>query len=192
MVEASEGQTAGAAGSDEAELMAVAAECGADGMAVIDVADIIFRPEFRALCEANRCGNYDRNWRCPPKAGEIGDLIDGLKKRTRAMVFNHVARLKNAYDFVGMTKGGLSFAAVCQRIVEKRPAGFSESVVLGAGPCKVCERCGLLDGEPCRHPDLAVTSLEACGVDVSQLAKLSSLKYNAGPGTVTYFGAVFI
>jgi predicted metal-binding protein len=175
-----------------AELVALAEECGAAAAAMIDVASIVFEPEFRVLCQENRCGNYNRNWRCPPKAGDIHDLINSLKVKTTAMVFSHVVALKSSYDWKGMTAGGISFSRVCQKMVERIPKVFSGAVVLGAGPCKICQTCALLTEEPCRKPNLSVTSLEACGIDVALLAKLSGLKYNAGPSTITYFGAVLI
>ena len=61
---------------------------------------------------------------------------------------------------------------------------------LGAGGCGVCERCAKQTGEPCRFPHLALASLEAYGVNVSQLAQAANMKYINGQNTVTYFGAV--
>ncbi|MDR2368740.1 MAG: DUF2284 domain-containing protein [Deltaproteobacteria bacterium] len=176
----------------EEGLMAAALGCGADGAAMIDVAGIVFSPGFRAFCEDNRCGNYNRNWRCPPKAGEIGDLIGALRARSRAMVFNLVVRLAGPFDWKGMEGGGLAFARVCQDLAARAGGIAPGATVLGAGPCRVCPVCALVTDEPCRNPDLAVTSLEACGVDVGRLSKLSGLSYHAGPSTVTYFGAVFV
>ena len=62
---------------------------------------------------------------------------------------------------------------------------------LGAGGCHLCEVCAKKTGEPCRHPDRAVASLEAYGVNVSALARLCGMKYINGENTVTYFGALF-
>ncbi|MDH7599809.1 MAG: DUF2284 domain-containing protein [Sedimentisphaerales bacterium] len=36
---------------------------------------------------------------------------------------------------------------------------------LGAGPCYFCSKCPVPDG-PCRHPERARPSMEACGIDV--------------------------
>jgi predicted metal-binding protein len=121
-------------------------------------------------------------------------LIEALKKSKRAMVFSFVASLKNSYDMKGMISAGLVFGKVCQGVLARSGQLFADKkpTVLGAGPCNNCEKCAILTKEPCRYPDQAITSLEACGVDVSQLAKLSGLKYNAGAGTITYFGAVFL
>nr|WP_305142352.1 DUF2284 domain-containing protein [uncultured Acetatifactor sp.] len=43
---------------------------------------------------------------------------------------------------------------------------------------------------PCRFPDMAISSLEAHGINVSRLAAECGMKYINGQNTVTYFGAV--
>ena len=48
--------------------------------------------------------------------------------------------------------------------------------------------CGL--GQPCRHPEDALPSLEAYGVNVSKLAAACGMKYVNGANTVTYFAGV--
>jgi predicted metal-binding protein len=177
---------------DRVVFMTVASECGADDSAMVDVVNIVFSPEFRVFCKENRCGNYGRNWRCPPEVGEIDDLIENLKLRTKALVFNHIGPLKSSYDWKGMTENGLVFGRVVRKIAQRIIPVVPGAVVLGAGPCKNCDKCAILTQKPCRYPEKAATSLEACGIDVSQLAKLAGLKYINGPQTITYFGAVFV
>jgi predicted metal-binding protein len=170
----------------------LAASLGATASALADVSDIVFRTEFRSLCEANRCGSYDKGWMCPPAVGSIEDLVAGCRSREKVLVFNLVGELATRFDYKGMMAGAQAFARLVQRLNREaagRLAGHAP-LVLGAGPCRVCRRCAYLDREGCRHPESAVMSLEANGVDVSQLAKLTGLRYNYGPETVTYFGAV--
>ena len=69
-------------------------------------------------------------------------------------------------------------------------ADMNKVLHLGAGGCGVCEKCAKQTGEPCRFPTLALASLEAYGVNVSELAKTAGMKYINGQDTVTYFGAV--
>ncbi|MDR2443027.1 MAG: DUF2284 domain-containing protein [Deltaproteobacteria bacterium] len=178
---------------DEEKLSLAAKELGASSSGFINVSQIVFRQEFRKLCEANRCGSYDRGWMCPPAVGDIEELIEGVKKRSRAMVFSSVGKLVDSFDYKGMVACGQNFAKLVQKMTVKVASEWldNEILVLGAGPCRVCEKCAYLDNQSCLHPEQAVMSLEANGVDVGQLAKLAGLKYNNGPNTVTYFGAVF-
>ena len=80
---------------------------------------------------------------------------------------------------------------VSQRLLDAFPSKPGErSLHLAGGVCGLCEKCGKETGEPCRHPDLALASLESYGVDVYNTAKNAGLKYTNGPNTVTYFGMV--
>jgi predicted metal-binding protein len=178
-----------------AEAARLAARAGVTATGQADVSSIVFRPEFRKLCEANRCGCYDQGWMCPPAVGDIEALASELRKRSKALVFSLTSNISASFDYRGMAAAGGSFAKLVGRLSKDVGASLPErcsALVLGAGPCRVCERCAYLDKQPCRHPESAVMSLEANGVDVSQLAKLAGLKYNSGPGTVTYFGAIFL
>ncbi len=57
---------------------------------------------------------------------------------------------------------------------------------LGCGGCELCKKCTYPDA-PCRFPDKATPSVEACGINVVELSKKIGIKYNNGPNTVTYF-----
>ena len=61
---------------------------------------------------------------------------------------------------------------------------------LGAGGCNICPVCARVENHPCRFPDMAISSLEAHGINVSRLAAECGMKYINGQNTVTYFGAV--
>jgi predicted metal-binding protein len=67
-----------------------------------------------------------------------------------------------------------------------RELHLKEYLLLGAGSCGACETCAY--PEPCRHPDKLHIPIEACGVNVVNLAKNTGFRYNNGPNTVTYFG----
>lgn len=76
--------------------------------------------------------------------------------------------------------------------VRRELSEVSPVLFLGAGGCRICQRCAKLDGQPCRHPEEVVSSLEAYGINVSALAAQAGMQYTNGPDTVTYFGAVFL
>ena len=63
-------------------MTALALSLGAFKASVIPVESIETDAAFRELCAANVCGNYGRNWMCPPDAGDIDDLIADLRKKS--------------------------------------------------------------------------------------------------------------
>ena len=169
----------------------LALSLGAFRASVIPVEAIETDASFRDLCAANVCGNYGRNWMCPPDAGEIHDLMAALRTYAYALVYQTVSELEDSYDFEGMMEAGVALNQLMHRLRDQlNGEGLPRVLHLGAGGCRMCEVCGKRTGEPCRHPDLAVASLETYGVNVSRLAPAAGMKYINGQNTVTYFGAV--
>ncbi len=172
-------------------LVSHALSLGAYRAAVIPVEKIETDASFRSLCEANMCGNYGRNWMCPPYAGEIGELMARLRTYSYALVYQTVSELEDSYDFEGMMEAGARHNKLMPELRKELEEEPLERVLhLGAGGCRVCEKCAKRDDEPCRHPELATASLETYGVNVSRLAEAAGMKYINGKDTVTYFGAV--
>lgn len=172
-------------------LVKTALDLGAYRASVVLVSEIETDASFRTLCEHNVCGNYGRNWMCPPLAGDIHDLIERLKTYEYALVYQTVGELEDSYDFEGMMDAAASHNALMLEMREATDVMNLPRVLhLGAGGCHVCEICAKREEQPCRHPERAVASLETYGVNVSKLANLAGMKYINGQNTVTYFGAV--
>lgn len=172
-------------------LSELAVSLGAYKAAVIPVTDVTTDPSFRALCEKNVCGNYGKNWTCPPDAGDIVELIGRVRSYAYILVYQSVGSLEDSYDFEGMVEAAKKHSRLMAGVrAEMKNEPFSRYLNLGAGGCNICETCAKRTNEPCRHPGEAVVSLEACGVNVSELAKSAGMKYINGQNTVTYFGAV--
>ena len=163
-------------------------EMGASHAAVVESKEIPFEKAFRSACEQNACGFYNRCWTCPPDAGSIETCMASVKEYPYAVLFQTINPLEDSYDIEGMHDAAVAHNRLTLKVQETfRQIGIF-SKVLGAGACGVCPTCTKPEGNPCRFPDLAVTSLEACGINVSKLAKICGLRYINGQNTVTYFG----
>jgi predicted metal-binding protein len=173
------------------KLISLAIESGATRASVIDASLIKTDKIFREMCAANSCGMYGKCWTCPPDVGEISELMEKLSHYTYALVYQTVSPLEDSFDFESMVLAKKNFRSLSLSLRPKIDAELSQKTLhLGAGGCGVCEVCAKRDGKPCRFPDLAMASLEAYGVNVSELAKSAGMKYINGVNTVTYFGAV--
>lgn len=168
-------------------------ENGPNNIGTVSVDDMSFNPEFRKACESNACGMFNRCWTCPPHIGEINYLITTAKTFQNAIVYQTIHELEDSYDFEGMMDGGKLHNDLAQKINTHLGENLYTSAILhlGAGGCRVCPKCAKQDEQPCRFPKKAMASLEAYGIDVSQLAKLSGMNYINGQNTVTYFGVIF-
>ena len=175
---------------DFSELIArvEAAGCRA-GLAKVE--EIQFEPAFRQACESNACGNYGKCWMCPPDAGDIDALMNESQSYQKALVYQTVGTLEDSYDFESMMEAARLHNELSRALAKWfATLPFAKKLHLGAGGCHMCGVCAKRTNEPCRHPELAMPSLETYGINVSELAASSGMKYINGQNTVTYFGAL--
>ena len=137
-------------------------ELGADHAAVIAVKDIAFDPIYRTYCEANTCGNYGRNWRCPPDEGPIDELIEKAKGFDYAVVYQTIGELEDSFDFEGIMELGERHAEAFDKFADEVRKIYPGTLVLGDGACRRCKTCTYPDA-PCRFPDRMVSSMEGSG-----------------------------
>lgn len=162
------------------------------GAGEVPIESIIISDEVRRLCEQNACGNYGKNWTCPPAVKPIDEFRKEIARFDAFIVVYRVYDVKSSFDFRGMKAGAADFnnrLLLMKKELEK--AGIqSKFRILGAGGCGLCKECAYITGEPCRRPDEALISLEAFGIDVIGLMRGNGLKYYNGKNTVTFIGGI--
>lgn len=145
-------------------------------------ATLNFREEVRQMCRKDTCGRYGRCWQCPPACGSL----DALSRRAAAfphgLLVQTFGALSDPFDLPAALALEREHCLRFSRFV----AQLKERVfAMGAGGCRLCERCTYPDS-PCLFPDLAMPSMEACGLDVGEVCRAARLPYSRGEGTVTF------
>lgn len=173
------------------KMTAEALSLGAFKAAVIEAGSIVLDASFRAMCESNACGVYGKCYMCPPDVGDIDRMMREIGEYDYALVYQTVSKLEDSFDFDGMVQAKRKTYPLAQSLRHVFEAlNVTKVLHLGAGGCGVCKVCAKRTGEPCRDPERAMPSLEAYGINVSELARTAGMKYINGQNTVTYFGAV--
>ncbi len=152
----------------------------------IDSGEIPFSESVVEACRANLCGRYGKSWTCPPGVGELSALEKKIKRYRHAVVFTCKYELEDSFDFEGMMAGQKKTRALLQDILAHLRADGIPFLALGCEGCGLCGSC-TYPHAPCRHPEQAVPSVEACGIHVVELSRKIGIAYNNGPHTVTYF-----
>lgn len=117
--------------------------------------------------------------------------MNEAKSYQKALVYQTVGTLEDSYDFEGMMEAARLHNELSRALAKWfATLPFAKKLHLGAGGCHMCGVCAKRTNEPCRHPELAMPSLETYGINVSELAASSGMKYINGQNTVTYFGAL--
>ena len=155
----------------------------------VDIGNLKFYPEIRAICEGNSCRNYGASWACPPAVGTLSECALRVRKYSFMLVFTQKYALEDSFDFEGMVEGGKDFKKCVDKFHARISPLVSDFLLLSNEGCGRCKTCTYPDA-PCRFPSLLHPSIEGFGFIVNELAAEAGIKYNNGQNTVTYFGAL--
>ena len=174
-------------------LAAAAASCGvqAHEQKQLPVSSLVFSSELLKYCETNACGCYNRSWTCPPASGTLEEQRKKVLSYKNFLVFTTKHQLEDSFDYEGMTLGRERHTLLTLEFRNNLGGSFP---FYGAGSCPCCKDA---DGksccffpEPCPFPEKRIGSIEAAGINVTELSKSAGISYNNGPNTVTYFSMV--
>jgi predicted metal-binding protein len=164
-----------------------------DHSKTIPVSKIPFDNEVRRLCEQNMCGQYGKNWTCPPAIDTIEKLQSRMSIFNHFLVFYKIYPLEDSFDWEGMMISVKDFQSRTFKLKKKIQHTDPELnfFILGAGSCQLCDTCTYPQQKPCKNPEDALFSIESFGIDAMKIMKDNGLQYNNGPNTVTYIGGLF-
>jgi predicted metal-binding protein len=132
-----------------------ASELGAIEARSIDPRSVVTAPWVRLKCQFG-CPHYNTRLCCPPytpTAEQFQKVLDGY---SAALLFHSQ----------GMEVKPAEIAFELEQEVFFQ--GYYKALGLGAGPCRLCQKCNL---ERCTHPLQARPAMEACGIDVYATAR---------------------
>lgn len=151
----------------------------------LNVSALVFMPEVREMCAADKCHAYGKNWVCPPACGSIEEAAARAAEYTRGILVQTIGQLEDDFDYETMVETQKKHSENFCRLVARLRERYDDLLPMGAGGCRLCAACTYPDA-PCRHPDQAMSSMEAYGLLVSRVCTESGIPYNNGPQTITY------
>lgn len=159
----------------------------------INSSQIALEKTLRKSCELNHCGKFGSNYCCPPHVGDIEECIKKVKDYKNGYIFQLITQLEDSYDFEGMMEGQELFKEKVLKLNKLlHDEKQEEFLLLGAGPCSVCETCGAVTGIACPNPEKRIASVESHGIFINPTLINVGLKYNNGENTVSYCGIVLM
>lgn len=174
--------------SDYAEL---ALEAGFTYAAPLAMDSLVFRPEVRDMCAADRCRSYDKCWSCPPAAGSLEQITRRAESYSRGIIVQTSGGLEDDFDLASIRDLSVRHNACFDTLVRQVRTLKPGCLPMGAGACTRCRKCTYPD-RPCRHPDRLWPSMEAYGLLVSDVCLKSGLGYNYGNNTMTFTSCILI
>lgn len=152
-------------------------------------------PTLRRFCEQNLCGEYKSCYMCPPAEGPAETLIAKLHNFKDVLVFTQeypCADMTNRDAYFGLQIAHERRSQMLWKSIQKLGYTKKNACVLTTGGCHLCEKCGILTGEPCRHPDTSCPSLSGYCIECAKLADLAGVDFNAKNGGIVFFCVVML
>ncbi len=172
----------------EKEIVTMAAEAGIDAAAVIDVSEIVFEYDFRKYCEMNQCGNYGKNYGCPPDCGTPQEMEARAMAYSRALILQTIWPVEDITDPEETGPLKKKHNQKLRRFMDQLAEGGIVGLPVMAGPCSLCSPCAKASGQPCRFPERQASCLSAYGINVMKLCESSGVAWDYGPDKVAFFG----
>ena len=151
----------------------------------LNVKALVFMPEVREMCSADRCRQYNKNWRCPPGCGSIEEAARRAAQYSYGILVQTIGRMEDEFDYETIQEAGGKHKENFYALIAGLKARYPDMLPMGAGTCDLCETCTYPDA-PCRFPEKSMASMEAYGLWVSKVCQLSGIPYNNGKNTITF------
>lgn len=166
----------------------IALSLGFSAAVPLDTATLIPKEDVRAMCAADKCRAYDKNWTCPPHCGSLAECSAKMQRFSRGILLQTVGQLEKTIDTKGYRRAEQQHLQQFHAFCELLRRDYPDALCLGSGGCRICATCAF--PEPCRFPEKACSSMEGYGLFVTQVCRDNGLPYHYGEKTVTYTACV--
>ncbi len=157
----------------------------------LKVETILLQKAVRDMCAANQCGQYGKNWSCPPACGSLEECRAKVASYREGILVQTVGKLEDSFDYEGMTQLEKRHKDQFSRFQDLLYQDYPFMLPLGAGCCTRCSRCTYPDAS-CRLPHKRISSMEAYGMMVMQVCRDNHLDYYYGPDTLAFTGCFLL
>ena len=165
-----------------------AKEMGFDTAVPLNPGILTARGDVRAMCAADKCGAYGKNWTCPPACGTVEECQNRMGRYQRGILLQSVGYMTKTIDSKCYRETERRHLRNFYAFAEEIRKVFPGALCLGAGGCRVCQTCAY--PEPCRFPEKAMPGMEGYGRFVTQVCRDAGVPYYYGEKTIAYTACV--
>ena len=156
----------------------------------IDPRDLEFSDRIRWICE-HECPMYGRSWACPPGVGSVCDC------QTKCLSYENCLMISTIVEVADITNINETLAtrpeheAVTNQVRDLMRQLGTDPYILSTEACALCDRCAILDGQPCRFPEKMHPCVECHGINVVPVLEDRGLEFQFGANVVTWISLLF-
>ena len=156
----------------------------------IDPASLEFSQRVRYICRTE-CPMYGKSWACPPGVGEVEACRSKCGAYENCLLVGTIVEVADIADLEATLATRSDHEALTNEIRDLMRQQGVEPYVLSTEACALCERCAILDGQPCRMPDKMHPCVESHGINLIPTLESCGLEFQYGENIVTWYSLLF-
>ncbi len=157
----------------------------------IDPRELEFSDRVRWICE-HECAQYGKSWACPPGVGTVEQCRQHCLSYNSCLVISTVTEVEDIADIDATLATRQEHEAVTDQVARLLRHLGTEPFVLSTESCAICQRCAILDGQPCRFPEKMHPCVESQGINVIPVLERNGLSFQYGQNVVTWISMLLL
>lgn len=174
------------------QILKLAEKAGIDKAAIVDSDDLIFEYDFRKYCQMNNCGNYGKNYGCPPDCGTPEEMEAKARGYGKALILQTIQPVDDITDAGETASLKKKHNTLARGLMDHLAESGVDGLSIMAGPCSQCRVCAKTEGKPCRFPQRVASCLSAYGINVAKLCETCNIPWDYGKHKVGFFAIYMI
>ncbi len=158
--------------------------------AYINPRELEFSERIRHICRQD-CAMYGKSWACPPAVGEVEACKAKCLSYDSCLLIGTITEVCDIANIEETLSTRGPHEAITNRIADLMRQQGVQPYILSTEACAVCERCAILDGEPCRWPQRMHPCVESQGINVIPTLENLGLPFLYGENVVTWYSMLF-
>lgn len=156
----------------------------------LDPKELEFSQRIRWICE-HECPMYGKSWACPPGVGSVDRCREKCLGYEQCLMIATVTEVADISDIRETLATRPEHEAVTNQVRDLLRQQGVEPYILSTEACDVCQRCAILDGQPCRMPGKMHPCVESHGINVIPMLESRGLEFQYGENVVTWISLLF-
>ena len=156
----------------------------------IDPKELEFSDRIRWICE-HECPMYGKTWACPPGVGSVSHCKAKCLRYENCLMISTITEVCDITDIEETLATRPEHEKITNQVRDiLRELGVNP-YVLSTEACSLCERCAILDGQPCRLPGKMHPCVESHGINLIPVLENNGIEFQYGSNIVTWISLLF-
>ena len=151
----------------------------------IDPRKIEYSDRIRWICE-HECPMYGKSWACPPGVGTVDSCQKKCMGYENCLMISTIVEVEDISNIEETLATRPQHEAITDQVGDLLRQQGVKPYILSTEACAICDRCAILDGQPCRHPDRMHPCVESQGINVVPVMESCGMEFQFGCNVVTW------